>query len=220
MAARRDAGFLLAASLSAMAALAWTAPRAQQTPADHAIVITEEDWPCHGRYRPAFSAAAFWQGPSLDGMAVELEQRPETRKLAERIVAPETGQQEAETSIAGFAAEQPGEEMRRRALTVLFVGVIAEANLYRRFILEGIVASVGRGRLAAAALAESELAIQDLADDPAPSAEAGRDALEQRRFWRQRAFEQASGEARFLCHRLTSLEGKVGRLARAIAGYL
>lgn len=220
MAARRDAGFLLAASLSAIAALAWTGPRAQQTPADQAIVITEGDWPCHGRYRPAFSTGAFWQGPPLDGMAVELGQRPETRKLAERLVAPETGQEEAEASIAGFAAKHPGEEARGRALAVLFVGVIQEANLYRRFVLEGIVASVGRGRLAAEALAGSELAIQDLATKPSPSAEAERKALEQRRFWQQRAFEQASGGARFLCHRLTSLEGKLGRLARAIASHL
>ncbi len=220
MAARRGISVLLAASLGTVLALAWTASRAQQTPVDQPLLITEEDWPCHGRYRPAFSAGTFWQGPPLDGMVVELEQRPETRKLAERIVAPETGQEEAEALIESFAAESSGEEARGRALAMLFVGVIQEANLYRRFVLEGIVASVARGRLAAEALADSELGIQELAANPSSSAKAEHKALEQRRFWQQRAFEQATGEARFLCHRLTSLEGKLGRLARAIAGHL
>lgn len=217
---RRGAGVLLATSLSAFIAMAWTTPRAQQTTAEQAIVITEEDWPCHGRYRPAFSAGAFWQGAPLDGLAAELEQRPETRKLAERVVAPETGHEEAEALIQGFAAKPSGEVARGRELAVLFVGVLAEANLYRRFVLEGIVAAVGRSRLAAEALADSELAIQDLAADPSPSAKTRLEALEQRRFWQQRAFEGAGGEARFLCHRLTSLEGKLGKLARAIASHL
>jgi hypothetical protein len=183
-------------------------------------MIREADWPCHGRYQLTFSPGAFWQGPPLDDAASELEQQPETKKLAERLAAPETGGKEAETLIGSFAARLPQGDGRGRPLAVLFAGVLEEANLYRRFVLEGIVGAVGRGRLAAEALAQSEVALQGLAGDPSAPAAAERKALEERRFWQQRAFEGANGEASFLCHRLTSLEGKLGRLARAIAGHL
>jgi hypothetical protein len=220
MAGQRAPWIALGIWLTAVLAPGGTAPHAQQAPGERADEISEADWPCHGRYRPAFSAGAFWQGPTLDGTAAELTRRPEARKLAERVVAPETNHEEAEALIGGFAADQAGEAARGRALAVLFTGVLEEANLYRRFVLEGILGAVGRGRLAAAALAQSELALQGLAGDPSPAAAVERKALEQRRFWQHRAFERATGEARFLCHRLTALEGKLGNLARAIAGHL
>jgi hypothetical protein len=168
MADRRPARFVLTVWLTAVLALAWAAPRAQQAPAVRTFELTEDDWPCHGRYRPAFSGGAFWQGPPLDGAAAELERRPATRRLAERVVAPETPQEEAETLIGDFAAELSGDDGRGRELAVLFAGVLEEANLYRSFVLEGIVGAVGRGRLAAETLAQSELALQGLDGDPAP----------------------------------------------------
>lgn len=190
-----------------------------QTNDDTTLELSAEDWPCHGRYREAFSAGAFWQGPSLDGAEAALRGAPETRKLAEALAAPETSEAEAAKSIAGHAAAAT-DSARSHRLALLFAGLLEEANLYRRFILEGIVGMMGRRRLAATALAQSQLELEDLAGDPSPEATAARKALEQRRFWQKRALDKADGDARFLCHRLTALEGKLGALSRAIASHL
>ena len=193
---------------------------AQSAAEEDPYLLREADWPCHGRYRETYSAGAFWQGPPLDGAQQALERAPEIHKLAETIVAPDIGAAAAQPMIDAFAADQPAGEARRRRLTLLFAAVLEESNLYRRFVLEGIVAMMGRRRLAAEALARSELAYQSRAAETSDEAQAERKALEQRRFWQQRAFDEAEDEARFLCHRLTTMEGKLGRLTRAIAGHL
>lgn len=205
-----------------ISALIWVgAPlQGQAQGADEAYRLSEEDWPCHGRYRLAFSAGSFWQGPGLDGAAAALADDEALRKLAERVMAPDAGRDAGTTLIEDFARDHGDAATRRRRLTLLFAAVLDEANLYRRFILEGIVGFVARRRLAADLLAQTELRYQALAADPSPAARAELKALEQRRFWQKRAFDSADGEARFLCHRLTSLEGKLGGLAREIAGRL
>ncbi len=183
-------------------------------------LLREADWPCHGRYREFYSAGAFWQGPPLDGALDALERAPKIRKLAEAIVAPDVGEAAARPMIEAFAADLPADKKRGRRLTLLFAAVLEESNLYRRFVLEGIVAMMGRRLLAADAVARSDVAYQSLAAETSEKAAAERKALEQRRFWQQRAFDEAEDEARFLCHRLTAMEGKLGRLARAIAEHL
>lgn len=193
---------------------------AQSSAEEDPYLLREADWPCHGRYRETYSAGAFWQGPPLDGAAEALQDAPEIRKLAETVVASDVNEAAAQPMIDAFAAELPAGKERSWHLTLLFAAVLEESNLYRRFVLEGIVAMMGRRRLAAEALAESAVAYQSLAAESSSEAAAERKALEQRRFWQQRVFDKAEDEARFLCHRLTTLEGKLGRLARAITGHL
>ena len=98
--------------------------------------------------------------------------------VAETIAAPDIGEAEAGELIADHAAAAT-DSTRSRQLALLFAGVFQEANLYRRFILEGIVAMMGRRRLAADALAQSQLELEDLAGDPAPEAKTTREAMEQ-----------------------------------------
>lgn len=211
---------LAATMLGAVLALCGPPALAQSAAEADPYLLREADWPCHGRYRESYSAGAFWQGPPLDGAQQALESAPVIRKLAETIVAPDVGEKAARPRVDAFAAGLPAGAERGRRLSLLFAAVLEESNLYRRFVLEGIVAMMGRRRLAAEALAESTVAYQSLAAETSDAAAAERKALEQRRFWQQRAFDEAEDEAVYLCHRLTAMEGKLGRLARAIAGHL
>lgn len=210
-------GIALLLTLGAL--LPWQ-PLLAQDAADGPYSLSEADWPCHGRYRETFSAGAFWQGPSLDGAAEALAGAPATRKLAETIAGLDVGRNEASTMIGDFAAALPDDGGRGRSLALLFAATLDEVNLYRRFMLEGIVANIARQRIARDAMAQSEVALQELAGDTSAEAETRRKTLEHRRFWEGRAFEDAEEDAQFLCHRLTALEGKLGRLARAIAAHL
>jgi hypothetical protein len=193
---------------------------AQNAPRDNVYTLREADWPCHGRYQETFSAGAFWQGPLLESAVEELEREPVIRKLAETVVAPDTAIEAAKVMIHDYAASLPESDLRGRSLALLFAAILNESNLYRRFILEGIVGMMGRRRLAAQALAESETEYQSLAVDPSPEAEVKRRSIERLRFWQNRAYDKAAGEARFLCQRLISLESKLGALARAVSSNL
>ena len=209
------------AALAAAVLLVIQVPlHAQSAAEDDGFLISEQDWPCHGRFRIVFSAGSFWQGPSLDGIEGDLQRDAEVLRLAERLVAPETGEDTGRGAIEAFAAGLESGPGRERRLAGLFAAVLAESNLYRRFVMEGIAAMVARRRLAAEQLAATEVKLQILAEDRSSEAADQRKTLEQRRFWQNRAFERADGDSRFLCHRLTALEGKLGILSRAIAGRL
>lgn len=209
-----------AAGIALLSLLLFSGPEAHaQAGGPATLELSERDWPCHGVYREAFSAGAFWQGPPLVGALDAVRDAPEIKKLAESLAAPETSESEAGKLIADHAAAAT-ESTRSRQLALLFAGLLEEANLYRRFILEGIVGMMGRRRIAAAALAQSRLELEDLAGDPSAEAKATREALEQRRFWQKRALDKADGDARFLCNRLIALEGRLGVLSRAIASHL
>ena len=209
------------AALAAAVLLANLAPlHAQHTVGDDGFPISEQDWPCHGRIRIAFSAGSFWQGPSLDGTDGELERDAEAVRLAERLVAPGTSKGTGRGAIEAFAGRLESGPGRERRLAVLFAAVLAESNLYRRFVMEGIAAMVARRRLAGEQVASTDVKLQILADDRSAEAAARRKTLEQRRFWQQRAFQGADDDSRFLCHRLTALEAKLGVLAREIAHQL
>lgn len=208
----------LGAALFAVAAVLEAGAARAQT--NEPLILGEEDWPCHGKYRLEFSAGAVWPGPPLGPATAAWRDDPAVRRLAEELAAPETMREPARAKVAAFAAGLSGDPARARRLALLFRGVVDELNLYRRFVLEGIVGSVARRRLAAGALARTEVELAGLPDDGSAQAAQRRKAIEERRFWQARAVDRAEGEAQFLCKRLTALEGKLGALARAIAGQL
>lgn len=194
------------------------AARAQQE--DGAMMLNEADWPCPGKYRLAFSAAEVWAGPPPGPETDTWRDDADVRALAERLASPETMSDRTPDMVAAFAARIAGDPARDARLTLLFRGVLDELNLFRRFILEGIVGFVARRMLAADALAGFESELDALPDDGAAATEKTRKTLAYRRFWTARVIEKSEGEARFQCQRLNALEGKLGTLARAIAGHL
>lgn len=209
---------LLGAALAAPFA---GAPALAQETREHApLVLDEDDWPCPAPYRLEFSPGAVWTGPRLGPDSAAWREDAGVRRLAEEVAAPETALRQAPARIEAFAATLADDPTRNRRLTRLFHGVLDELNLYRRFILEGILGFVARHRLAAEALADIEAELHGLPTDGTDRTARRREALAQQRFWAARALDDAQGEARFLCHRLTALEAKLGVLARAIAAQL
>ena len=214
---RRGIGARLLTACLLVAAVGWQGPVAQDR---EVYRLTEEDWPCHGRYRAEFEAGTIWAGPVLDPAEAKRREVPAIVKLAEEAAAPQTSVDQATDMIDTFADGLPQGEQKDRSLAMLFYAVLDELNLYRRFILEGIVQFVARHRLAVDVLASVEAEYQALAYDHSEQANAKRKSLDHRRFWVGRAVEEAEDEARFLCQRLNSLEGRLGSLARAIAVHL
>jgi hypothetical protein len=180
--------------------------------------LYEKDWPCHQRYRPQIDAAAVWTGPPLDAATRRWRDEPSVRRLAERLASPETSPRQGVELIDALAAELAAPRAER--LTMLFAGVLDGINGYRRFAVDGIWEFVARRRLTEKVLAETEAAYAEVADDGSPDRAVRRQELERQRFWQYRLIDDFADEARFLCTRLTYLEGKLGTLARRIAGHI
>ncbi len=181
--------------------------------------LTEADWPCHGRYRLEFDAGAYWRGPEdLQALQASANGTVDVRPLAEDLFAPQTGLEAGTPMIADFASALPVGPERNQRLALLFAAVMKEANLYRKFVLEGIVGLVARHRIAADELAKVEAEYARMASTGSATPDE-RKALADKRFWLQRAADGAEGDARFLCHRLNAMDGKLGALARTIEGH-
>ncbi len=191
-----------------------------QTQEEGAFLLTEADWPCHAKYRLAFSSEAYWRRPVLGEATEGWRHDREVRKLAEELATAETMLRAAERRVEAFGATLAQDGTRNRRLSLLFHAVLDEINLYRRFILEGIVGFIARHRLAAEVLARTEAELRSLPEDDSPNTAKTRKKLEERRFWQDRAVDDAMDEARFLCKRLDSLDAKLGILAHAITGQL
>lgn len=209
-------GVLLSVALAASAIQPRPAGTQQELPPE----FVESDWPCHARYRAKLVAATFWTGPKPDEGASQWRDDSQVRKLAETLGSPETTTRLAVERIDAFARELANGKDKDRRLTLLFYALLDEINTYRRFVHDGIYQFMGRRRLAAEALATTEAEYHSVPHDGSKASKAKRKQLEQRRFWQSRVFDNAEDEARFLCKRLTSLEGKLGAMARAIAGHL
>ncbi len=190
---------------------------ASQAPAQEEDAgLGKDDWPCKHKYRPTLVAASVWTGPALPDGAGAWRDDAALREFVERIASPETSPKQGVAEIERFAATLAADGAE--TLTLLFAGLLDEINVYRRFAVDGIWEFTAKHRLLARVLAETEAAYLAVPYDGSTASEAERKRIEVERFWQQRAFDDFEDEARYLCHRLVYLEGKLGTLARAIAG--
>lgn len=198
-------------ALSALAATLLTAAPAATQEDDG---LREEDWPCQQRYRPGLAAAAVWAGPDLGDAPERWREYREIARLAERLASPETSPRQGEREVDRFAAGLDG--ARTRPLTLLFSGLLEETGVYRGFAVGGVWEFTAKRQLIVSVLAGTQAKLLALPYDAGDETEADRKRLEEELFWQQRALDRADGEARYLCERIVYLEGKLGRLARAI----
>ncbi len=181
----------------------------------------ESDWPCPHSYRAAFDAGTLWTGPDIAGL--DWQGDPVVKRLTLRIGSPETSPAQGEREIDRFAAglDEGGlDDAERETLTLLFAGLFEEIGGYRKFAVDGIWGFTANHRLLARVLAETEAAYLAVPFDGSAASDTERKRIEELRFWQLRVFDDAEDEARYLCHRLVYLEGKLGRLARAIARHM
>lgn len=101
----------------------------QVSPAE---VIGSPDWPCQQRKVTTITAAQIWDGPSVDNLKVEKDEK--ISNLTEVLESRRVPLEDAEKAIKEFAAAQPEAE-RDHKLTLLFVSVLDKINIDRRFVI-------------------------------------------------------------------------------------
>jgi hypothetical protein len=100
-----------------------------------AAVAGSPDWPCVQRKVPAISAAQIWDGPSIEGLKIENDEK--IQELTSYLVSRRITGEEAEKAIKDYVATLPAGD-RDKKLTELFASVLAKVNSDREFVMHRI----------------------------------------------------------------------------------
>jgi hypothetical protein len=198
---------------SAATAALWAATLIGAAPAGAVPPPQVPDWPCQQRLVPRLAAAAYWNGPSLDGIGdwhTDPAVAALVQHLAPRRVSPEDGL----AAIAAFAQGLTDDRTRRLALA--FRGLLDESNRERSALIDALK-RIGRRQRELAGLA-SRLAAERDAIPPNATGEAAarRLDLEQRHDFTVRNFEEIGRTVRYACETPVALDARLGIWARAL----
>jgi hypothetical protein len=185
----------------------------QVSPAE---VIGSPDWPCQQRKVLTITAAQLWDGPSVENLKVEKDDK--ISDLTEVLVSRRISLADAEKAIKEFAAAEP-EAQRDQKLTQLFASVLEKINTDRQFVI-GRVEEFQRRQKARAAELEREG--QKLAEKKPTAADQlvpmeTRLTPEQQEYnWNARIFQDRQQNLTFACEVPGLIEQRAYEIARLI----
>jgi len=202
---------LLASAISAFFLILPGGAGAQQ----HAA--TPPDWPCVQVFVPSLSAATIWPGEPIDPYLKAWPEHPELAPLASRVVSRSVDDDAAIEAIDQFA--EGLKDNRDETLTLLFAGVFEEANRARDKAVSGI-RKFGRAQQDMLDKLREAVEQLDVARAANPPDEERVRQLTEQVAWQRRIIDERHRSLAALCEQPGIVEGRVGRLARAIAGHL
>lgn len=173
----------------------------------------DPDWPCQQRLVPRLSAAAYWNGPSLDKIG-DWHADPVVADLVRRLAPRRVSTAEGLTGIADFAKTLSGDRQRRLALA--FCGLLAESDRERAGLIEKLKEIGRRQRELADLVAELATQLNAIPADATGEAAARRIDLQQRHDFTARNFEEIQHTIRYACETPVELDARLGAWARAL----
>jgi hypothetical protein len=173
----------------------------------------DPDWPCQQRLVPHVTAAAYWNGPSLDNLG-DWRADPAVADLVRRIAPRNVSTQEGLSEITAFMQSSPEDRLRRSAL--VFKGLLEETDRERAALIDRLK-QIGRRQRDVAALVEHlTVELDAIPPDAADEAAAKRVDLQQRHDFTVRNFEEVQRTIRYACETPTALEARLGAWARLL----
>ena len=187
-------GLALAAAVNARSA----PPRAE-----------DPDWPCQQRLVPKLTAAAYWNGPALEGLG-DWRADPAVADLIRRLAPRRVSTQEGLSEIGAFVRKRSND--RPRGLALVFRGLLEETDRERAGLIEELK-EIGRRQRELADLVARLAA--ELSAIP-PDAPAKRIDLQQRHDFTARNFEEIQRTIRYACETPVELDARLGAWARVL----
>ena len=173
----------------------------------------DPDWPCQQRLVPHVTAAAYWNGPSLDNLG-DWRADPAVAELVRRLAPRNVSTQEGLSEITAFVQSSPEDRPRRSAL--VFKGLLEETDRERAALIDRLK-QIGRRQRDIAALAEQlTLELDAMPRDASDGTAAERIDLQQRHDFTVRNFEEVQRTIRYACETPTALEARLGAWARLL----
>jgi hypothetical protein len=173
----------------------------------------EPDWPCQQRLVPKLAAAAYWNGPPLDGIG-DWHADSAVAALVQGLAPRRVSAEEGLAAIATFAHSLSSDRARRLALA--FRGLLDETDRERNALIDALKLIGRRQREIAGLISRLAAALDAIPPDAAGEAAARRLDLEQRHDFTVRNFEEIGRTIRYACEIPVALEARLGAWARAL----
>jgi hypothetical protein len=171
------------------------------------------DWPCQQRLVPHLVAAAYWNGPPLDGLG-DWHADPAVADLVQGLAPRRVSTQEGLTEIAAFARTLSVDRQRRIGLA--FLGLLKESDRERAGLIEELKEIGRRQRELAGLVARLSGELNAIPPDAVGEAAARRVDLQQRHDFTARNFEEIQRTIRYACETPVALDARLGAWARAL----
>ncbi len=171
------------------------------------------DWPCQQRLVPHLAAAAYWNGPALDGLG-DWHADPAVADLVQRLAPRRVSTQEGLTEIAVFARTLSVDRQRRIGLA--FLGLLKQSDQERAGLIEELKEIGRRQRELADLVARLAAELNAIPPDATGEGAARRVDLQQRHDFIARNFEEIQRTIRYACETPVALDARLGAWARAL----
>ena len=178
--------------------------------------VANPDWPCVQHKQDVLTAPQMWDGPAIAPEGKRSDDEG-VRKLVPLIVSRRNEMADVEKAIKEFAEATPT-ETRDARLSSLFEMSLAEINLQRRSIIDGIERFQRRQVARAKKLEDEGIALAELqkkAGADASGSAAVADA-QQRYDWDARVFQERQQNIPIACEIPVLIEQRAFALAQAI----
>ena len=188
----------------------------------HAPALQAEEeirnWPCEAPLADHFVPEDVWGGPLPQPLAENWRDDAEVRDVVEFAANPENPASQGERKIVAFAEGLDAD--REARLMGVYAGLLAEFDLLRSFVVDGIRDFVLRAKILNEAVEKNDAILASLPADGSAATAEQRKGYQQARFWDARNLDDALDEAEFLCHRYGYLERKLRTLTAALRAAL
>lgn len=200
-----------------------TAPISTEEKAAHdaaaAAMAANEDWPCVQHKQHVLTAAQMWDGPEISAEG-KRSTDPAVSSLARAVISRRRPMETVEADIAEFAKAQP-EEKRDARLAELFESVLAEINVSRTEVINGIEKFQRRQVLRSRTLEQEGIevaALMKAAEDNLKDQEAAAKAQDaQTKYdWDARVFQERQQNVPIACEIPVLIEQRAFAVAQAI----
>jgi len=192
----------MAATLVAAASVHSAPPRA-----------ADPDWPCQQALVPKLTAAAYWNGPPLEGIG-DWRTDPATADLVRRLAPRRVTTQEGLAQITSFA--QTLSRDRPRRLTLVFTGLLEETDRERSALISQLKETGRRQRELADLVTRLAAELSAIPPGARDEAAVKRADLQQRHDFTVRNFEEIQRTIRYACETPVVLDARLGAWARAL----
>lgn len=179
------------------------------------------NWPCVQPKVPVISAGQVWAGPPIDEQDQSWRDDPAVQRLVQELAPRRVPLEDAYKKIDAYAAGLET-EVKTKALSLLFAGLLHTINTERTEIINGIERYAQKQKALARDIRAKTSEMDALLSktDPTESEREKQKKLEEDLNWQTRIFDEREHSLRYVCESPVLLEKRIFELSRHLMAQL